>query len=633
MTDRTVVPGSQRFGLRMDAVLKAVEAGTPKPDGTELDATYRQEIIQYLKRLPTILDMPLAHIPADPAVLRKKMAGWKPSRLKLSKRAVQKLKSAINVALDIAGARQLQRGSVRDLYGPWRELFDTAEVFETANGVKQSFPLKTLVPFFVWCQAKTIVPAEVHEDHIAAYAAERDADDLDERPVEKRMQHVRTAWNRFAGTLPAWPGHRFETPAPDRLRLPEMAFSDAFRAELDAYERCLGVRQADRYDPKVVGYLEAARAIARVQAEECRYVDRKPDQKNTPRTYDPTRPLRLKTAQRHCSVLRLAASTLIRHGIRAVEEIKSIGDVATPEVAVAVLRDFDGRHGADHVTSSRQTLVSHLMSAAVRWRADLDGEERSIFQAMKRLVSVRRTEMSQADRATIEPLLMSSKDMASLISLPLWIYEEAERERKKTGKVSVELALKLESALPILIMTSLPVRLATLTQTAIADIRWPQDPCLPGNIYWPPEATKTNKALSAVLAPWKMQILDGFVAHYRPELAAEDNPWLFAGRRLGYEDGPRSEQRIAINLKEIIVDRLGVEIRTHLWRKLMAGLLFDATNDERVVRYLLGHAPNSQATDVYVDQMRSRWASATLEGITEALIANREGLIGRQEAV
>lgn len=49
---------------------------------------------------------------------------------------MQKLKSAINVALDIAGARQLQRGSVRDLYGPWRDLFDTAEVFETANGVK-----------------------------------------------------------------------------------------------------------------------------------------------------------------------------------------------------------------------------------------------------------------------------------------------------------------------------------------------------------------------------------------------------------------------------------------------------------------------------------------------------------------
>jgi hypothetical protein len=466
----------------------------------------------------------------------------------------------------------------------------------------------------------------VHEDHIAAYAAERDADDLDERPVEKRMQHIRTAWNRFAGTLPAWPAHRFETPAPDRLRLPEIAFSDAFRADLKAYERCRGVRQADRYDPKVVGYLEAARAIARVQAEEHRHVERKPDQKNTPRTYDPTNQLGRVTAER------LAASTLIRHGIRSVEEIRSIGDVATPEVAAAVLRDFDTRHGEDHVTSSRQTLVGHLMSAAVRWRTDLDEVDRRTFRGLQRLVSVRQTEMKQEDRETIEPLLMSSKDMARLISLPLWLYEEAERERKQTRKVSVEWALKLESALPILIMTSLPVRLATLTQTALANIRWPQDPCLPGNIYWPPEATKTRKALSAVLAPWKMQILRGFIDHYRPELADKDNPWLFAGRRLGNEDGPRSAQRIAINLKEIIDERLTITIRTHLWRKLMAGLLFDATKDERVVRYLLGHSPNSRVTDVYVDQMRSRWASATLEGITEALIGNRESLIARQEA-
>jgi hypothetical protein len=221
--------------------------------------------------------------------------------------------------------------------------------------------------------------------------------------------------------------------------------------------------------------------------------------------------------------------------------------------------------------------------------------------------------------------------MARLISLPLWIHEEVEPIWKRDDKLSESQALKLESAAAIVILSSLPVRLSTLAWTALANIKWP-DPARPGTIYWPPEHTKTEKPALAVLAPWKMQILVDYIAHGRSALGASDNTWLFPGRRLGYELEPRSTQRIAENLKDLIWERLGVRIHTHLWRKLMAGLLFDATKDQRVVRYLLGHSPNSKATDVYVDQMRSRWASAKLEEITAALIGNREALTHKRRA-
>jgi integrase len=218
--------------------------------------------------------------------------------------------------------------------------------------------------------------------------------------------------------------------------------------------------------------------------------------------------------------------------------------------------------------------------------------------------------------------------MARLISLPLWIYHDAEKDRKSGVAINVPHALEVESALPILILSSLPVRLSTLTHTALSQIHWP-DKDRAGWIYWPKEYSKTNKPLRAVLAPWKMQILESHIEHYRPALAEPGNPWLFPGRRLGYELEPRAEQTIAENLKDVIWRKLGLEIRTHLWRKLMAGLLFDATRDDRVVRYLLGHSPNSSATNVYIDQLRERWASAKLEEVTDTLLSNRDTLYSR----
>jgi len=635
--DRPVDPAQQlRAGMRMDAVLRAVESGAPKPDGTPLGDARRTEIIQHLKRLPKLLGMSMSQIPADPRALRQKMKSWNAAAFQkqcpnITDRVMDKIKSSINVALAIAGARSSGYSGVRMLGPVWRDLYDAAAAFEKARGIDTPFLLRSVARFVRWCDANGIAPDQVFETAIAQYAAERDANDLDERPLAERTAQVQSAWNHFARHVSSWPARVFEAPQPDRLRLPEEAFPQSFRDELAAYERALGVHEAHRYDSQAVGYLEAVRAVARKRAESRAALGQNPDQKRAPRTYDPTKPLSPVTAKQHRDTLRLAASVLVRRGIRASHEITAIKDVATLEVASALLQDYDLRLGHAHVASTRATLVETLMSVAVRWRPDLEDEERQDFQALKTMVTVRKTEMSPEEREVVQAFLTNSEDMARLISLPLWVHQEAEATLKTGASLGQTQALALESGVAIAILSSLPVRLSTLAATALSSIKWP-DPRAPGTIYWPPKHTKTRKPLLAVLAPWKMQIIMDHIKRARPVLGGADNPWLFPGRLPGYEFKHRSTKRIAENLKDLIEARIGVRIHTHLWRKLMAGVLFDATEDERVVRYLLGHSLNSKVTDVYVDQMRSRWASGKLEEITEALIGNRERLTRNRRA-
>ena len=137
---------------------------------------------------------------------------------------------------------------------------------------------------------------------------------------------------------------------------------------------------------------------------------------------------------------------------------------------------------AQHVASTRRTLVTVLMSIAARWRTDFEDEERQAFQALKTMVTTPKREMTQEERDVVSVFLTSSDEMARLISLPLWIHQEAAAVWKTGAKFSERQALDLEAACKIVILSSLPVRLSTLAATALANIKWPH-PAAPGTIY------------------------------------------------------------------------------------------------------------------------------------------------------
>jgi hypothetical protein len=77
---------------------------------------------------------------------------------------------------------------------------------------------------------------------------------------------------------------------------------------------------------------------------------------------------------------------------------------------------------------------------------------------------------------------------------------------------------------------------------------------------------------------------------------------------------------LAKQLKSVVLREIGAKVRHYLWRKIMGGFLFHKTQDEKVLRALLGHGRGSSSTRLYVHQLRTLWATATLDRIMAAMI-------------
>jgi len=134
---------------------------------------------------------------------------------------------------------------------------------------------------------------------------------------------------------------------------------------------------------------------------------------------------------------------------------------------------------------------------------------------------------------------------------------------------------------------------------------------------------KNDKPYRASVSGWRLQLLDIFIEHYRPVLLIGETSYLFPHRRSHSATRHRQPANLALSLKKVVREEIGLPVRHHLWRKIMGGFLLRATNDIMVLRYALGHSDNSQSTKLYVDELRSLWASRKLDEVmTERMSSN-----------
>jgi hypothetical protein len=186
------------------------------------------------------------------------------------------------------------------------------------------------------------------------------------------------------------------------------------------------------------------------------------------------------------------------------------------------------------------------------------------------------------------------------------------------------MALDALAAVAVLILQTLPVRRRTLATARVEDIVLPPRPGVRGTIYFPGTSMKQHEPASAGLAPWKVELLRLYLLSYRPVLLGEgeDAGHLFPGRLPGE---PLSRARFAANVVAGIWRATGERLNVHRWRKLMGGALYRATQDERLVRGLLTHSPNSRAIEHYVRLDRPRIAAERLDAVFEKLLADALG--------
>jgi hypothetical protein len=395
--DRSLPPERRvRTGDRLADALRAVEASARFSRGR------KTEIRRHLEAAARWLERPLDRLPADPRWLRQAMRDWNGQHFGCSEGYVGKVRSAVKVALEALGACPAwSRRPIREVGPAWLALYEAADAHERAREAAAvaagwrkprakgrgfvSTHLTRLSAFVRYCDAMGIAPDEVDDATAQAFMALREASDLARgKSTRRRLQELRHAWNHFALLLEGWPKVVLTVGAEPRrtLRLPREAFPASFLADLGAYERAAGVRDAERYDPEAVGV--AAALAARLELRLARGAEQEGKKKGRQiGEIVLEQRLRPDSVAKHLDVARLAASPLVRHPDparrRPIETITGIDAVATLEGALVVMEACKARLRLERPdgsrTSTQATLVGALRSMAVRWRPDLGEEE------------------------------------------------------------------------------------------------------------------------------------------------------------------------------------------------------------------------------------------------------------------
>lgn len=196
----------------------------------------------------------------------------------------------------------------------------------------------------------------------------------------------------------------------------------------------------------------------------------------------------------------------------------------------------------------------------------------------------------------------------ALLCLPTDLMADARRINHK-----VKAARLAEVAVAIAIETVAPIRLKNLAGLR-TDLHF--DRTVPGRLYLtiPEYEVKNGAPLEFELPDRVRELLDTFLADFRPCLIAAPCPWLFAR-----EDGTDHVHQtvLARRVTETIAERLGLEMNLHLFRHLAAMLILDRDPGAYdLVRRILGHAELSTTLDAYAG-MESLSATRFLSGLVE----------------
>ncbi|MGE3298557.1 MAG: hypothetical protein AB7I68_14565 [Porticoccaceae bacterium] len=252
-----------------------------------------QELIAALNTVARVLGRPLAEIPADPALLRRRLAEAAPMAHGVSLRRWANVRSLLAAALRLVLPVSPSRQRI-PLPPAWQPLH---------NALLQVMPDKRrragLTRFMQFCAQRGLAPDQVDQ---AAFDAYRDwlAAGLRKDPEEAHAAVCR-AWNKVADHLPDWRAFQVERPSRQQTwTLPWEAFPATLKADVrhSWLDRLAGLDPSD----------DAA--------------------------FSPVRPATLRMREYQ---LRAAASALVHRG-RAPETIHRLADLASLESFKEILR-------------------------------------------------------------------------------------------------------------------------------------------------------------------------------------------------------------------------------------------------------------------------------------------------------
>ncbi len=345
--------------------------------------------------------------------------------------------------------------------------------------------------------------------------------------------------------VPRWPDIRLDVPGfcPPRRSIPEEAFPQSFRIDVDNYLRWLRGE-----DPL---------------AEDA-----------------PLRPCRETTCKVRRRYIFLAASAAVEGGIR-IDSLHALRDLAKPEV-VRVALDIYLRRSDSKVTGFIIDLADVMASIGRHWCKLAAPQLDELGQFSKKLGRHRRYGLTEKNLQAIR-LLKDPINWSRLCRLPINLMDEA----LAADKAIYRAAVKAQIAAAIQILIVAPMRVGNLISLSLTEnVLQPGGLDGPVQLYIPEHDVKNGVPLEFPMPKQAGDLLLLYKQAFRNRLKGSSSKWLFPG-----ENGDHKEPRtMSEQITEMIERRLGFHITPHQFRHAAAALILEADpGNYELVRRVLGH--------------------------------------------
>jgi integrase len=507
---------------------------------SDLQPWLRRDLCSAIRTLCRALGQIPADVPADAAILRRRMKDLSVRAVGLSGGSWRNAKSLVSKALALAGITIVAGRAKAALMPEWGERL--AQMPDTCR-----YRLSRLARY---CSGCGLAPAAVDDAIMAGFGQALLQGSLVGRPKQVHRSAC-LAWNECIDRVPGWPQQMLTVPNNRRdFSLPWSIFSDSFRADRDAY----------------LDHLAGNDLLADTVSH-------------------PASPVTLKFRR---TQLRQMASALALSGWEP-DTICRLADLVAVDAAKAILSFFLRRHG-QRKSGQIHNIALLLVNIARHW-VKVPPEQLEQLQKLRRRVDPGRKGLTDKSRLRLLQF-EDEENVAKLVLLPQLLATEVRRQ----DRGGVTEALRMQTALALALLLVCPLRIKNLAgfnlERHIKRLR-------PGgkvHLVIPADEVKNEAPLEFELPADVVAILDLYIEQYRPRLVQGPSPWLFPAR----SGGSKPPGAFGVQLSKAIKRATGLIVNAHLFRHLAAQLILAANPGAyESVRLVLGHKSAVTTTTYY----------------------------------
>jgi integrase len=503
-----------------------------------LPARRRHDLVSACNTAARVLGHGLAAIPADPILLRRRLAEASPRAARVDRRHWNNARSligqAVKTLVPVAPARR-----INTLTKEWARLQEP---------LKRPFPWARLSSLMHFASERGVPPDAVDQALFEMYRTDL-LGSLRKDP-ELTYDAVCRAWNNAVGTVPGWPSFKV---IPIIRRKTWTLLWEIF---------------PDSLLEEILEWLRRLRG-------------------DDPVEDTPFRPLRPTTLKLREYQFRQAASALVRQGWDPAS-IRSLADLTTLDAFKDILRYLISRRGG--IPRGQVVTIAMLLQSTARHKCHAPKEQLDAMGAIIRRIRKRQTGMTERNRSRLRAL-DDAAAVQKLLKLPERLVTEARRTRSPH-----KAALLVQTALATELLLMAPMRISNL---AALDLERHIVRTAKGERVWitiEGHEVKNGATLEYPLPAPTIALLNMYLEKYRDRLVTRETTALFPGRA-GNGRGPAGfGQRISRTVKVYT----GLTINPHLFRHIGAKLYLEINPGAyEVVRLVLGHKSIATTTGFY----------------------------------